>query len=300
MAFWTVAGVIAALTVLFLCRALWRGQDGAVVAETALYLRRATDLNRERARGLMDAAALRQGQRRLARQMLGADVLPCTPEPPLARLIAVGAVLTALGASIAIYAKIGAPGVSDQPVAARLAAAERLYQSRPDQATAEAVAAKLRPASRIDERTDALMRDLRETVAARPDDLRGHLLLAKSELSLGNYEAARKAQRQVIALRGTADDTADLGAIDVEAAGGVVTAQAEQAFRRALSQDAANGTALYYLGLMWAQNGRPDRTLPLWQHLPASSPFLAEVRRAMPALAAAAGTSLPALPESAR
>jgi len=121
---------------------------------------------------------------------------------------------------------------------------------------------------------------LRKAMADRPDDPRGFQLLAENEAALGNFVAAYQAQARLIALKGdtaTADDYADYAEMMILAAGGYVSPEAEKALGTALGMDAGNAPALYYIGLMEAQVGRPDRTFAIWRQLleaatPCSSP----------------------------
>ncbi len=156
-----------------------------------------------------------------------------------------------------------------------------------------------------DPRYIALMEQLRTAVAARPGDLRGQELLAYNEQVLGNYAAAYRAQAAVIALKGaeaTAADHAAFGELMVAAAGGYVSPEAEAAFSEVLRRDPANGTALYYIGQMFAQTGRFDLAFRLWRPLLDRSdpqdPWVAPIRAQIAEVADRAGVryTLPPLP----
>jgi cytochrome c-type biogenesis protein CcmH len=106
--------------------------------------------------------------------------------------------------------------------------------------------------------------------AARPDDIQGHVLLARNEAALGNFTAAYEAQEKLLSLKGAAADATDYltyADLMILAAGGYVSPQAENALRAALARDPENGAARYYLGLMMRQNGRPDVAFRLWDQL---------------------------------
>jgi cytochrome c-type biogenesis protein CcmH len=141
-----------------------------------------------------------------------------------------------------------------------------------------------------------LVERLREAVAARPEDLQGHVLLAQNEANIGNYTAAAQAQQSVVAIKdvdATAEDTARLGELLVLAAGGYVAPEAETALRAALNADATNGRARYYLGLMLVQTGRPDQAFRLWDALlregPEDAPWIGPVRAQIMSVAELAG-----------
>jgi cytochrome c-type biogenesis protein CcmH len=77
------------------------------------------------------------------------------------------------------------------------------------------------------------------------------------------------------------------------AAGGYVSPEAEAALVRGLELEPRNGTARYYAGLMYAQQGRPDLAFPIWRNLMAEStaeaPWLDPIRLQIEEVAALAG-----------
>jgi cytochrome c-type biogenesis protein CcmH len=208
----------------------------------------------------------------------------------------VGVVVLVLGGSLVGYQWLGAPLYPDVPLAARIASAEDLRAARPDQATAEARANL--PAPLTPDADFALLMDrLRSAVAARPDDVTGLALLAQNESSLGNFAAARTAQRALIAAKGaavTAQDHAALAEMMVALAGGYVSPEAEAVLTQSLTLDPANPTARYYAGLMMGQVGRFDLGFRMWQPLadgPADAVWMPAFRAQMPDMAARAGVA---------
>jgi cytochrome c-type biogenesis protein CcmH len=179
-----------------------------------------------------------------------------------------------VGGSIAIYQKIGNPGYPDLVLQDRFQSAQQALADRPTQAAFEA---QLPPVKTPDADADflKLVSDLRAAVAERPDDLRGHELLARNEASLQNYKAAYQAQAKVILLKdsaATSFDYTQLADLMIRAAQGYVSPEADAALRDALTLDPGNGFARYYSGLMLSQNGRPDMTFRIWRELLESSP----------------------------
>ncbi len=79
----------------------------------------------------------------------------------------------------------------------------------------------------------------------------------------------------------------------ITAAGGFVSPESEAALQQTLRRDPKNGTALYYTGLMYAQNGRPDIAFRIWRDLLARSaptdPWVTPVRNQIQEAAAWAG-----------
>ena len=214
------------------------------------------------------------------------------------RVLAVGLLAVLLAGAVALYLRQGAPGRDDLPIARRIAQAEAAYQNRPGQAEAEARAAAMPrpPAQAAPEDFQALIEQLRTAVARNPDDPRGLALLATNEMRLGNTAAARDAQQRLVEVQGaaaTADDLVRLSALMTEAAGGLITPEAEAVLARALDADPAHPQGRYLLGLLQLQNGRPDRAFPIWRRLleegPADAPWVAPIGAAIRDLAWLAG-----------
>lgn len=214
---------------------------------------------------------------------------------PAALWTATGATALILAASFGLYAWLGAPGYPDMPIATRLARADEILRNRIPQGEAELRAPAAAPATPTPEEAE-LMERLRKAVAARPGDLQGHELLARNEAALGNFAASARAQAVVINLKGTAATAADYLALadaQVMAAGGYVSPEAEAALKAVLERDPGDPTARFYLGLMYAQNLRPDLAFGLWRPLaeegPQGAPWMALVREQIEGLALAAG-----------
>jgi cytochrome c-type biogenesis protein CcmH len=144
----------------------------------------------------------------------------------------------------------------------------------------------------------ALVEKLRETVAARPDDLQGHILLAQNEANLGNFKASARAQQGVLRIKGddaSVDDIANYADMLILAAGGYVSPEAEAALTTTLNRDPGNGTARYYLGLMMSQTGRPDTAFRVWDGLlragPETAPWITPILAQIEDMAVRAGVN---------
>ena len=296
--FWVVAGGLLVAVAALMLRALSRPlDDEAAHPDLKVYRDQLAEVDRDLARGVIGAEEAGRLRTEVSRRLLEADRAlrgaSAGRTLPLVPVAAVVALLLAGGAGV--YWQIGAPGYPDMPLAARLAASETLYRTRPSQAEAEAQAPAPVPAEPDAQFAD-LMEKLRAAVQARPDDLRGLELLARNEAILGrNIEAAR-AQEHLVALLGDqATVEQHLAALEylVVAAGGYVSPQAEAHLTRVLTTEPANKLARYYAGLMFAQVGRPDRTFEFWEPLlaegPEDAPWIAPIRAALPDVAARAG-----------
>lgn len=272
-------------------------------ADIAVYRDQLAGVDRDAARGTISAAEAERSRVEISRRILEADR---AVTGGVGRAVAGGPavvpalmIVLALAGAVGLYGRLGAPGYADLPMSDRLAMAVARHADRPTQAEAEAEARTALPsAPPPDPRYADLMARLREAVAARPDDLTGLRLLVRNEAALGNYGAAAEAQAKIIARNGaeaSAEDYAGLTDLYVLATDGYVSPEAETAANAALARDPGNGTARFYLGLMWAQTGRPDLAFGTWRALleegPEEAPWIAPIRDQIAFLAAAAGVN---------
>lgn len=302
MTFWIAATLLASGIAALLMRTLARRGTAtrtAAEADIGVYRDQLADIARDAERGTIGAAEAERSRTEISRRILEADraMAAAAGKDGGAGPVLVPSVMVvaALAAAVLVYERIGAPGYPDMPIAGQIARAEEIRARRPSQVDA-AAAAKLPapPAPAPDFAT--LMERLRKAVTERPGDLTGQQLLARNEAALGNFSAAAAAQVQVIDLKArdaTADDYARLADLYVMATGGYVSPEAELAAGEALARDRKNGTARFYIGLMWAQTGRPDHAFGFWRALleegPEDAPWIAPIREQIAALAAAAG-----------
>lgn len=311
LSFWAAATVMTLMVAGVLVQAVVRGRDRApgsrAASDVEVYRAQIDEIERDVARGVIDPADAERVHAEIARRLLSADKALAQEKAASGRAPVVAALaLIVLGVvgSVGAYWWIGAPGYGDMALKDRIAYAEELRQSRPDQAAAEASLPDAALPGNIEPRYAELMERLRETVSERPDDLQGHVLLAQQERRLGNYRAAKEAQGEVLRLKAdavTAEDLASFGELQVLAAGGYVSPEAEMSLRAALVQDRKNGTARYYLGLMLLQSGRPDQAFRIWDALlragPENAPWIAPILTQIEELARLAGVrySIPAI-----
>lgn len=300
--FWIICVALALVVVLAVMAPFLR-QHTAPAEPTAAYDLRVyrdqlREVDRDLDRGVIDPGDAERLKIEIGRKVLEADrMLKAATAAATGPGLTVPLIFLAaiIGAGFWLYRDIGAPGRQDEPYAARIAAAQANAAARPSQAEAEAQAPKpVLPAA--DPEYLALIEKLREAVAERPDDLTGLALLAEHEARLGNLSDARKAQQHLVELKGeqaTPEDHARLAAIMSEAAGGMITPEAEKQIKATLALDPSNPQARYMAGVLEWQIGRPDRTFPIWAKLlaegPETAPWIAPIRASIPALAELAG-----------
>lgn len=299
--FYLSAGAMVVMVAVVLLQALRRaGTEAAPTGaeDLIIYRDQLAEVDRDLARGVLppeEAGRLRiEVQRRIL------ETGRSQPDAPNRKAshpaLAGSAVVLAVILSGIIYLSLGAPGYPDLPIAQRIANSDNDYQNRPSQATLEAALPAFTPPSDVDKITLDIVEQLRAAVAKNPEALQGQIYLAQQEANLGNYSAARIAQDVVIRLKGAqanADDYANLGVIMVYAAQGIVSPQAEAAFTEALTRTPTHPAARFYLGLMAAQVGRPDKTFPLWKALldegPDTAPWIPEITQNLQQIADVAG-----------
>ncbi|MCA8883991.1 MAG: c-type cytochrome biogenesis protein CcmI [Rhodobacteraceae bacterium] len=279
MMFWILIFALALAAAALLALALLRRRDagpGRAEFDIAVYRDQLAAVDSDLARGVITEDAAARTRTEISRRILDADrqrdADAASSAPRRATLIVAALSAAALaGGSLALYARLGAPGYGDLPLKTRIERAEEMRTSRPGQAEAEAQLAKIQPPQpEPDPQFAELVQRLRDTIESRPDDPRGLELLANNEAALGNYAAAHAAQERRIAVladKATADDWATLADLLVIAAGGYVSPEAERALAETLRRDPQNGPARYYFGLMRAQTGRPDLAFRVWRQL---------------------------------
>ncbi len=287
MTAWAVFAALAALAGAALARAAWRGGRAAPAArgayDIAVFRRQLGELEADAARGLIDAEEARAARIEIERRILaaGADAADSAGDRGGGRTGA--ALLAAIGvplAALSIYAALGSPGAPDSPLAAR----------QPPDAPADVAPADVARA----------IADLAERLRQSPGDLDGWVLLGRSYMATGRYDAAAEALSRAAAL---APDDADLaaswGEALVHAAGGTVAPDAARRFAAALAIDPAHPAARYYRALAAAQAGDSRAAFAAWTALAEDAapdaPWLPDLRLRLRELAGALGVDPPAI-----
>ena len=237
----------------------------------AVYRDQLAEIDRDAARGLLSAEQAEAARAEIGRRILALQ--PGAPSPPMpppqpspasggglgrGLVVAAVSVLAVPFAAWLLYARLGAPALPDQPFAARTTAAK--------------------PTAGIEhidlgEAVGKIAAHLKE----HPEDLRGWLLLGRTELSLGHYAEAVDAYRHAADLSGhRADIMGDWGEAQVIAADGTVTPAAREAFEAALGDKESAPRSRYYLALAKSQQGDAKGALQGWVDLAADAPADAE------------------------
>ena len=305
MSFWIIAFSIATLGVapiaLAMRKASGPGADAASSAELriGLYKEQLAEVERDLARGVLNDASATRTRTEISRRLLEADKTRASARSSArAKQTPLWAVATiafaALIATGLLYRELGATGYEDLPLERRMELARDAYLSRPAQEILEEEVGPFEP--QVGAEHLELIEKLRTAMQLRPNDTEGLALLVRNEALIGNAKAAYEAQERLIALKGDAASTGDyeiLADLMIQAGGGFVSPEAEAVLQKVLKLDPRNGAALYYTGVMFRQNGRPDLTFKFWEPLlnrsSPSDPWTGPIRAQIETVADTAG-----------
>ncbi|WP_068112504.1 c-type cytochrome biogenesis protein CcmI [Tropicimonas marinistellae] len=303
MLFWIISGLAALLAALLIGWPLMRPQNGGAQSvndtDIQIYRDQLRSIDKDLARGVVSTDEADRLRTEIKRRILDADKARGDAIGRAPRGVTVAAAVIAglavIAGSYLVYDRIGAPGYADMPLKKRLADAEAAREARPSQAELEA-AMPAAPQPDVDPEYAALIEKLRVAVEENPDELEGWVLLARNEAGLGNLPAAHVAQARVIELKGesaTSQDYSTYAAMLVQAAGGRISAEADNAIAGALDRDPHSPLARYFAGLMHLQTDRPDLTFQFWEPLvgesPPDAPWMPIIRARLESVAALAG-----------
>jgi cytochrome c-type biogenesis protein CcmH len=283
MLFWVIAAILtlgASLAVLLPLTAGPKGESSSGDHDLEVYRDQLSELDREIARGSIEPAEAAEARAEIARRILRLDNISATGKSSVrqaslsARLVATAAVLAVPLISWSLYSQLGSPDLPSQPLR------ERLARNPADSSVDELVA-----------RAEAHL-------AANPSDGRGWDVLAPIYLRLQRFPDAVSAYRNAIRLAGdSAARRAGLGEAIASAAGGIVSADAQDAFEAALKFEPANAKASFFLAMALAQEGRAAEAVAAWQamlgRLPPDSPWRSAVEQALAKAGSPAVASAP-------
>lgn len=244
--FWIMTALVACLAAVLVLAAARRGADAGADVGSAVAAQELAELDRLKARGLLD-----EREWTAARAEASRRILTTAPDAALAasgggreRLwVAGGIAVTVLGA-LGLYFVIASPGLPDQEFERRVDE----WASRPETLEAPQLAA-------------VVARVVRE----HPDDYQALVMLGVARFEANDPLAAASAFRR--ALRVNPDEAqtwARLGESLVRVTDGVVGAEAEAAFHEALKRDADQLGARYFLGEAALARGDAGQVRAMW------------------------------------
>lgn len=259
MLFWIFAAVLTAAVLLLLVPPLLRSAGSGPDREEfdrEVYRDQLDELERDRARGLINDAQAEAAKAEIARRMLatvekgGNDGAPTTVRS--GRLLAVLLALVLPVGALAVYGSVGRPDLPAQPLASR-----NLEQERGGP-----------PKSVL-----AAMDKLKAQLAENPNDLQGWLILGQAYAKMGRNADAADALRHAVALN--KDDVEIQGLFGetlVSANDGMVPEEAVAAFDAVLAKEPKDPRARFFAALSRFQAGDQQGALDRWSALMAESP----------------------------
>ncbi len=259
MLFWIFAAVLTAAVLLLLVPPLLRSTGSGPDREEfdrEVYRDQLDELERDRARGLINDAQTEAAKAEIARRMLAtAEKDGNTGAPTTARsgrlLAVLLAVLLPVGA-LAVYGSVGRPDLPAQPLASR-----NLEQERGGP-----------PKSVL-----AAMDKLKAQLAENPSDLQGWLILGQAYAKMGRNADAADALRHAVALNKDDVELQGLfGETLVSANDGMVPEEAVTAFDAVLAKEPKDPRARFFAALARFQAGDQQGALDRWTALMAESP----------------------------
>jgi cytochrome c-type biogenesis protein CcmH len=226
--------------------------------DVALYRAQLAELQAEQDSGAIGPAEAAAARTEIERRLLRAadrtghaGPAAVSPGGRSAIALAMAGFIAVLGGLI--YHKLGNPDLPDQP-------AVREADVPADQATPEELAVRLAA-----------------TMAARPDELRGWLMLGPLASSVGRFDLAAQAYAGAARLEpGNVAHWLALGQAYTARDAGMVNAEARDAFGKALVLSPRDPMARYYLGLADFQNHADRAAFDRWAALADDTPPGAE------------------------
>lgn len=259
MLFWILAAVLTAAVLLLIVPPLLRSGAAAPDREAfdrEVYRDQLDELERDRARGLINDAQTEAAKAEIARRMLatveksGSAATPATPRS--ARVLAVLLALMLPAGALSVYGLYGRPDLPAQPLASRSLEQER---GGPPKTVL------------------AAMDKLKAQLAENPNDLQGWLILGQAYAKMGRNADAADALRHAVALNGDDVELQGLfGETLVSANDGMVPEEAVKAFDAVLAKEPNDPRARFFVALARYQAGDRKDALDRWSALMAESP----------------------------
>jgi cytochrome c-type biogenesis protein CcmH len=269
MIFWIILAALTLSLIVWIAWPLLRPGTGDVTRaeyDATVYYDQLQEFERDRKRGLIDDTQAEAARGEIERRLLAAGrAAGLSGKPRVQRHLVFAALLAILVplASVPLYLDLGAPGLPNQPFAAREA---------PPEASDGVVAA-----------ARARLQEAEARTVAAPDDAQPWFDLGRLRLVSGDVDGAEIALARARELDPTRTEIASAhGESLARIADGLVTPAARQAFETALTGDSGDPRARYFLALANYQAGYEQDALEAWSSLvgdaPPDAPWLATVR----------------------
>ena len=249
MVLWFSLAILTGLAVLALLWPLSRTRVAADEADDSVfYTQELADIERDADRGLIGPAEAEAARAEAARRLIASRRRQggegeTSASPNRARWAALAVLIAIPAIALPLYLRIASPDLPDQPLASRDTAPEGVQ---------DAVA------------------QIERHLAKNPNDGRGYEVVAPVYMEMGRFDDAVRALSEAARLLGpSASRFSALGQARVAQSGGVVTAEARADFERALSLDANDLRARYFIAMAAEQDGNNAKALDAYRTLAA-------------------------------
>lgn len=257
--FLVFAGLVLLVLVLLLSPLLRRSSlmQPRLDFDLAVYRDQLAEIDRDRERGVLDAAQAESVRTEIHRRLLVAEdaekrstvaaeeaLLPVKSWTRLAVACVIAIAIPT--ATLGIYNYLGAPNLPGQPIASR--------QSSPDF------------------KMTAMAERLKARLVSNPN-IDGFTLLGRTYRNLGRYDEAIAAFQQAINMGGaSAEVYSAMGEALTMVEDGGIGPEARAAFLQAYKLDPSDFAARFYLGLSQAQISRFKEAIAIWRDLEKDAP----------------------------
>ncbi|MBA5776379.1 c-type cytochrome biogenesis protein CcmI [Stappia sp. F7233] len=253
MMIWIAFALLTALAALSVLVPMARARKETVspaANDAEVYRAQLHEVERDLERGLIDAEQAEGARTEIARRLIAAGRAGSSQESGEAkgetslRFARLAAIAMLPLAAVGLYLELGSPDIPDQPLAARIAAA--------------------------DANTDInlLVAQVERHLAENPQDGRGWEVLAPVYMRLGRTTDAVNAYRSAIRLLGSdARRETDFGEALTIANQGLVSAEARVAFEKAVAADPKAAKPRFFLAIALGQEGKTQEAIAAWQAL---------------------------------
>ncbi len=258
---WISFAVMTAAVVAAVLRPLFRApaDQAPAAADIAVYRDQLKELERDAARGLIDAGEAQTAKTEIARRLLASDqqsksaaAFPAARLSALTTIVAAGAPLLAL----ALYLALGAPNQPGHP------ARDQAQRTVSEQSSVAELVTKV----------EARLR-------AKPDDGTGWDVIAPVYFKLERYNDAASAFANANRLLGeTTKRLAGYAEAVVLANNGIVTEEARQAYEKLLAREPDRPEPRFWLALAKEQDGKLAEAKAAYQELLAMAGSNADMR----------------------
>jgi cytochrome c-type biogenesis protein CcmH len=248
---WAIIAMLTGVVIAGVTRSLRRASsaEDASGSEIEVYKLQLAELDRDEERGALGKEEAGQTRAEISRRLLRASrqnaALGGKPQRIRAAAISTLAVAAVVaGGSIGVYAYYGKPGISDQPLEARLGA----------------------PLG--DQSIDVQIANMERRLRENPSDIAGWTAVASIYFKSGMFDKAAESFQRAIDAGGESEERL-LGLAEslTFANEGVISDQAARALRRALRRNPNSLRGRFWSGLLAEQDGKKDEAEKIYREM---------------------------------